>query len=228
MRKGTGKIIICIVLSALLILGGSYLLKLAREVNGRMARLKRGQAVEAVLSELPSGNYSSDTAEFMWKYTYTDKDGNRVSDTTAGRYTKQELSEIGYRMTVYVSGKDSMEEAYLFGGNEESYATVILFYCLAALPLLFIGWIFLQRALYNRVLQYGTVYYAEFLGAYREGSYYKIKFCFEADGKKIIKTTKPAYSYGAVEVFKTNGVIEIKYYKNRAAISQRILGIKMQ
>ena len=98
---------------------------------------------------------------------------------------------------------------------------------LTFLPLAYIVFMIIQRVRYEEVLAKGTIYYAKFLEAFREGAYYKIKFSYEVDGKTIIKKTQAAFSYGEVEVFKNNGVLEIKHYKNRAAISQKILGIKV-
>lgn len=226
MRKNTGKIILCVVATIILIAAGFYMLKLDKDMNDRISRLKKGTRVEVVVSELPTGNYSSDTEKYIWKYSYVDANGKTVTTTTAGRYTRAEVEATYYKMNVLVAGTESAEEQYVMTVKKENYDGAIIYYCLALVPLMLLAWLIVERRLYEEVLKKGEVRYAEFVGAFREGAYYKVKFAYEQDGKRVVKSTKPAYTINAVEVFKGNGVIEIKCYKNRAVISQRIFGIK--
>jgi len=226
MKKNTGKFVICIIIAVLLILGGSYLFRLTKETNDNFKSLKKGNCVEVELIELPTGNYNSSTTKYLWKYSYVDENGNTVLSSTSGRYTKDELALIDYKMNVYFVGNKSMEEPYLFGGNEASYSGVISFYSLSLLPILYMVWLIVRKKIETEVLKKGEIVYAEFLGAFREGGYYKIKFCYEYNGKKVTKRSRAIYPYSAAEAFKTNGMIEIKVYKNIAVISQRILGIR--
>ena len=226
MRKNVGKIILCIIAAVILVIAGSYLLKLDKDMNDKMNRLKKGDRVDAIFTELPTGNYSSDTEKYIWKYSYVDANGKTVTTTTAGRYTKAELEAVNYCMPVLVAGTESAEEQYVMTVKKENYDGAIIYYCLALVPLMLVAWFVIERRLYNEVLEKGEVRYAEFVEAFREGAYYKIKFAYEHNGKRVVKSTKPAYTINAVTVFKENGMIEIKCYKNRAVISQKIFGIR--
>lgn len=231
MKRNSGKILLCVIVSLILILAGSYLLRLTRDTNNTLTRLRRaggnGNITTVQLKELPSGNYNSDTTEYIWRYEYVDENGELREGSTAGRYSRSQLQDSDYLMEVCYLGAESMEKPYLDTVKKHNYNGVILFYVFAVLPLLFIVWLAIDRAIMEQILKNGETYYAAFISAFRSGSYYKVKFEFDVDGKKIVKTTRAMYPYSAVEVFKNTGVIEIKYYKGRAIISQSILGITL-